>query len=213
MTPGGKSPLVSEHARMVRNLVNMYRQTSTEYDRTLGAQWYPLAHRIVCEWADTYGFSIATTACVIAAVSPQVPWERNLIIADDILAGRAPSIGALKSNVRKAEHVRDNRLSNLLATFPGGPKVNHFAVNLAGNYSRVTVDAHALQAALQDVLCIRTLKWSAYAVVADAYETAARKLQLDPATLQAIIWVTWKRLHPTAAKRAVRRQWDVIGDF
>ena len=213
MTPGGKSPLRFEHARMVRNLIRMYADTSTEFDRVTGAQWYPLAHRTVLEWADTYGFSIATTACVIAAVSPQVPWERNLIIADDILANRAPSISALRSNVRKAEHVRDNRLSNLLATFPLGPKVNHFAVNLAGDYSKVTVDAHALQAALNDVLSVRTLRWSAYAVVASAYETAAHRLHLDPAILQAIIWVTWKRLHPAAAKRAVRRQWDAIGEY
>jgi len=173
----------------------------------MGSEWYPTAHQIVCEWADTYGRSIANVACVIAAISPQCDWPRNLIIADETLQGHnVPSIGgALPTNLRKAQIVRDERLSTLLDIFPGGPKVNSFAANLAGDYSVVTVDAHVLQAALNDVTSTRALKWAAYAVVSSAYTQAAKQLKLEPAELQATIWVTWKRLNPAASKRNAKR--------
>jgi len=203
------SPLTAEIPRMTSNLRQLYRRHATVADRDTGLMWYPKAHRIVCDWAHTYDRSITNVACVIAAVSPQIDWPRNLIVADDILAGRSPSVGGcLPANVCKAERVRDERVSTLLDIFPHGPKVNHFARNLAGDFSVVTVDSHGLQAALDDVLSIRTLRWSAYTAVASAYIRAAAQLALQPADLQAIIWVTWKRLHPTAQKRQSRRVWS-----
>lgn len=209
------SPLRSESKRMIRNLQRLYLEQSIGADRITGKEWYPLAHRIVCDWADTFERSIANVACIVSALSPQLNWERNLIIADDLLRNESPSVGgALPVNIAKAQRVRDERLSNLLAVFPGGPKVNSFAANLAGDYAIVTVDAHALQAALADVTTIRTLKWSAYAVVSDAYIAAAAALKMAPAELQATIWVTWKRLHPAAQKRVTRRQWSGdLGEF
>lgn len=201
------SPLRAELPRMVSNLVTLYDSHALRSDRLVGREWYPTAHQIVCEWAHTYERSIANVSCVIASISPQCDWPRNLIIADETLQGHnAPSIGgALPANLRKAQRVRDERLSTLIDVFPGGPKVNSFAANLAGDYSIVTVDAHALQAALDDVTSVRTLKWAAYAVVSAAYVQAAKRLQLQPAELQAIVWVTWKRLHPRADKNRIKR--------
>lgn len=201
------SPLRSELPRMVSNLVTLYTEQSLRSDRMMGLEWYPTAHQIVCEWSSAYERSIANVACVIASISPQCDWPRNLIIADETLQGHnVPSIGgALPANLRKAQRVRDERLSSLLDVFPGGPKVNSFSTNLAGDYSVVTVDAHALQAALNDVTSTRTLKWAAYAVVSSAYVQAAQRLGIQPAHLQAIVWVTWKRLNPAASKRNAKR--------
>ena len=69
---------------MRRNLLKLY-SARIEQDDSLGRAWYPNAHRIVRDWSDTYSQSIATVACVIAAISPQIDWERNLIVADDVL--------------------------------------------------------------------------------------------------------------------------------
>ena len=198
---------------LTNNLVELYAERS-ELDTSLGTAWYPAAHRIVCEWADHYSFSIATVACVIAALSPQVEWSRNLIVADDLLAGRYPSIGGiLGKNIEKAKDVIARRASNLLTIFPQGPKVNSFAANLAGDFNLVTVDAHAMQAALADVQATYTLKWAPYAVFARCYQNAAAIVGIEPAVFQAIIWHIWKRRYPQGAKQKLRQQWYVTGAF
>lgn len=52
------SPLASESKRMVRNLQRLYLEQSIQADRVTGREWYPHAHQIVCEWADTFERSI-----------------------------------------------------------------------------------------------------------------------------------------------------------
>ena len=194
---------------MVANIAGVFSQASAD-ERSRGERWYPLAHAIVCEWADSYGRSIANVASIIAAISPQCEWSRNLIIADDVLAGRAPSIGgALQANLRNAERIRDERLPNTLTVFKVGCKVANFAVNLAGDYvNAVTVDTHAAQiAAGSPAANLRVGTWAQYEPVASAYKLAAGRLGIEPATLQAITWVTWKRLYTPERKRVIRRRY------
>lgn len=198
---------------MSRNLRHLYKRETSPADVALGSAWYDSAHIIMREWSSTYGYSIATCAAVTAALSPQCDWNRNLIIADDILANRQPSIGAIRANVAKAEALRDARESDTRTVFKSGPKVYNFSRNIAGDYSAVTVDTHALQAALCDVEIVLGLKETAYDAFAQAYIRAAESLRLEPAIFQAIIWHTWKRMYPPAAKRNVRRQWDAVGEF
>lgn len=198
---------------LTRNLLRLYRKRSTA-DTALGLAWYPNAHRIVLDWSDTYGYSIATVACVIAAISPQIDWERNLIAADDVLAGRAVSVGGpLRSNIAKARRIADDRAGQTLPYFPYGPKVASFACNLAGDSSIVTVDGHAMQAALNDVQANYRLPWKPYAIFAECYRNAAYRVGIAPADFQAIIWHAWKRLYPRSVKLTLRRQWHVIGEL
>lgn len=195
------------------NLTSLYAHATAE-DITNGLAWYPRAHAIVLEWADTYSYSIATVACVIAAISPQTNWDRNLIIANDVLAGRPASIGgAIRSNIVKAERIRADRAGQIIPYFPFGPKVASFAANLAGDYSMVTVDTHGTQAAVNDINATIRLTWPRYATFADAYQRAARSVNVAPADFQAVIWCVWKRIHPTAEKKQRRRMWCQIGEF
>lgn len=199
---------------MTRNLVTLYRRKTQPIDVSLGACWYDDASRIMREWSDTYGYSIATCAAVTAAISPQCEWPRNLIIADDLLAGRSPSIGgALHSNIRKAEALRDARESDTRVAFKSGPKVYNFSRNLAGDYSGVTVDTHATQAALNDVEVTVGLNAPKYDAFATAYIAAAHKVGLEPAVFQAITWHTWKRLYPRVEKLKRRTQWSAMGEI
>lgn len=202
------------HRTMTANLRRLYRRATPE-DVAQGSAWYPNARKIVAEWSTHYGYPVETVACVIAAISPQCPWERNLIIADDVLAGRAPSIGAIRLNVVKAQRLRDETGSTLLAHadermarhFPGGPKVTCFAANLAGDSSLVTVDTHAAQAAIGDPIVFPQLRWNRYALIAHAYIDVAHSVGLTPADFQAILWVTWKRIYPAANKRSIQRRY------
>jgi hypothetical protein len=197
----------------VRNLLAVYGR-AIPADIEAGARWYPDARRIVREWSEHYGVSVETVACVTAAISPQCEWPRNLVIADDVLAERAVSIGgALHANIAKARRILADRATSTIAYFPHGPKVASFSLNLAGNDTAVTVDGHAIQVALDDVQSTVTLKWAPYLIFAECYERAAGKVHRPPAEFQAIVWHVWKRLHPRVSKIAARKQWEPIGEY
>lgn len=203
----------SRRAEIKRNLSSLYARAQP-IDIEDGEFWYATAQHIVAEWAGTYRLYDTTVACVIAALSPQCEWTRNLIIADDILAGRNPSIGgALHACIRKAEILRDTCGATLLLpiadrmrlVFPCGPKVNSFAQNLAGDMNVVTIDSHACQAGLNDPTADYRLGWYPYSVFADCYREMAHKVGRKPAVFQAILWHTWKALYPRKAKNHVKR--------
>lgn len=199
---------------MRHNILAVYRQ-STREDITQGLTWYPRAHAIITEWAGTFERSIANVACVVAALSPQCAWNRNIIIAADILAGNPPSIGgAIHSFVRIAERIRDDRATQLDGYFKVACKVRSFAANLAGNLDVVTVDTHGAQIAAGSPRAnLRVDRWRRYEPVASAYVDAAHYAGIRPSELQAITWLTWKRLYPQGKKIALRRQWDVVGEY
>ena len=191
---------------MQRNLTALWSR-STESERIQGADWYPAARRIVGEWSVTYGHSRETVACVIAALSPQIDWPRNLIMADDVLADRPLSIRGLERNTAKAYQLARSAgtVEDMLALFPYGPKVNAFAANLAGDDSIITIDTHATQAAMNDPTMVKGISWAPYTAIATAYATVATELAIPWTTLQETIWIVWKRLHTPEGKRALLR--------
>lgn len=205
-----KSPLEARRSLFVANLLAIYANASRKA-RTDGASWYPNARRIVREWSDTYSLPRACVASVVAAISPQCEWPRNLVIADDVLAERAQSVGgALHVNVSKARAIRArgaDSLDVMIELFPYGPKVNSFAHNLAGDDGVVTVDTHAIQAAFDDVRVTINPKWTPYRIIAECYAIAARKVGIPPATFQAIIWHAWKEKHTRVSKIRERARW------
>lgn len=188
------------------NIAHVY-SLATREDIARGSQWYPLAHNIVREWSDTFGRSIANVACIVSALSPQNEWSRNLLQASDILQGNAPAIGGILANIDKAQRIRDDNATDTLAYFPTGFKVRAFACNLVGDTSIVTLDTHALQIAnANPIEALRIRSWSQYADISGVYVDTARTLGLEPATLQAITWVTWKRLYAPETKRTMIHQ-------
>ena len=198
-------PTTPEMRRNIRHVFSL----ALASEISAGLTWYPRAHAIICDWAETFERSIANVACVTAALSPQVEWKRNLVIVADILSGNPPSIsGSIPSFVRIAERIRDDRATDTASYFKVGCKVRSFAVNLAGSYDTVTVDTHGAQIAAGSPLAnLRVDRWALYEPVASAYVDVARELQLEPAHLQAITWLTWKRLYPVGQKRHIRRNW------
>jgi hypothetical protein len=194
-------------------------------DTVAGLAWYPSAQDIVRQWSEHYRYSVDTVACVVAAISPQVEWTRNLVIADDTLAQRMPSIGGvLHVNLRKAERLRDTDYrydiaerwtleARMKEQFPTGCKVLNFARNLAGDMSAVTIDTHALQCALRDPLTTVGLRPVVYDIIADCYKTVADEVGIRPAVFQAILWHSWKRQYPRTWKILHRKQWSVMGEY
>ena len=199
---------------LVRNLVRLYGEADA-VDMIDGANWYPKARAIVIEWANFHSLSRATVACVIAALSPQNEWTRNLVQAGEVLRDEPLSIRGFPRNERIARAILRDRAETVIGPdyFKSAPKVLSFAGNLAGSDEYVTVDVHATQAALNDVNSLVVLPWQHYLSMAAAYEVAAKQVGRSNAEFQAIIWLTWKRKFPTAAKRHLRTQWSFVDQF
>lgn len=174
-----------------------------------GLNWYPNARQLANRLANRHGILLAEAIGVIAALSPRNRWERNVQDADALIAaykaGGAEQAGLTKVctfGANKAKAIRileagvltDEDVLNILS----GPKLQEFYICIWGVIADVCIDGHAYciwnggRTTLADVPSIgvklrREIK-------AD-YATAADELGLSPAALQAITWVTWRRIH------------------
>lgn len=208
---------IPTHDVMCSNIRAVYEQATPD-ECLHGAAWYPEARYIVADWSLSHRLPAGVVACVIAAISPQCEWTRNLIIADDILSERPPTVrGCLPKNHARAnsivQHARligipahvaasDYVTTTMATLFPHGPKVQRFAHNLlTSSDDRVTIDTHAGQIAL-GTIHYATVRERHYPVIESAYVSVARQLGIGPQRLQATTWLAWKRIHPTDIKRA-----------
>ena len=192
------------------NIANIkaIHQLATPIEIAEGQAWYPTARTIARTLASRYDIHEAEAAGVIAALSPRNRWERNVQDAEALIAAyvAAGAEQAMLTKVctfsnNKAKAVRileagvltDADVLNILS----GPKLREFYSCIRG-IADVCIDGHAFciwnggRTVLADVPKIgvklrREIK-------AD-YTQAANDLGLTPAALQAITWVTWRRLH------------------
>jgi hypothetical protein len=170
----------------VDRIVATYRR-ATPADLEAGARWYGDAGTVATDLARAGGTSVEHAAAVIAHLSPRTPWARNVSGAwSVVLTGDAP--GCLRRNVAGARRALESDAP--LGTL-GGPKTQRFARNILGDRDAVTVDVWAARVALgeRDDLD-RVLTWAGvYAALEHAYRLAARRLGVDPVTVQATTWV------------------------
>lgn len=164
-----------------------------------GRSWYSTANALARRLDPA---APAQAAGVIAALSPMMNWDRNMKLAvrayDDGYAS-----GALFSNVAKADRILGGEDP---LTVLGGKKVTNFFAAIADPTSpdAVCIDRHAFDIAVGRVTNDRTraalARVGVYERFADAYRTAAVRLTREtgifhtPAQVQAVTWVTWRRL-------------------
>ncbi|WGL30720.1 N-glycosylase/DNA lyase [Synechococcus phage S-CRES3] len=197
-------------AHNVANILAIH-QLATLTEQQDGITWYPRARAIAKGLADRYGIHQAEAAGVIAALSPRNKWERNVQDAEALisafvaggeaqaLATKVCTFGANKAKAVKiltAGVLTDRDVLEILS----GPKLREFYSCIQG-IADVCIDGHAYciwageRTGLADVPAIgvklrREIK-------AD-YATAADQVGMTAAALQAITWVTWRRIHGVA---------------
>lgn len=166
-----------------------------------GFSWYKEANAFACELADMSGLPIEIVCGVIAVLSPAVSWEVNkadavsMILAEDVRSVRVSTYG---QNRHKAIDLIVN--GNLSAI--GGRKVTSFYRNILNPEcpEAVTIDRHAVRACLGK----RGLKYSSdniptlsshkrYKYFSLFYERLAKKYNLIPNQVQAIVWCEFRR--------------------
>lgn len=174
-----------------------YRATPAE--RANGFEWYARANRLALRLSPD---DVTKAAGVIAALSPMMPWGRNVLLAERTFAEGGLSGGALSANVAKANRIYNGEHPADVLT---SDKVGNFWRNIAFPYDNrgVTIDRHAYDIAVgkrtdDDARKVLARK-SVYAHFADIYREAAATACVSAPYLQAITWVVWRNMHNVKA--------------
>jgi len=197
--------------RLDRNILACYLRAN-EGDREEGMYWYAQAHSSAVSMAEKHKVSVKQAVGVIAAMSPGLNWGLNLLQANELIEAwqkglrgeDLPRLGTYgRRNIIKATSILLGA-DPLDVLPPTGPKVRSFYQNILDPRSPevVTIDRHAKCLALnssstrhgasneKDAIVTR----AEYPYYARHYVAVAERLGLIPNQLQAICWVTWRRL-------------------
>lgn len=158
--------------------------------------------------AERYSISLETVAGVVAALSPNNRWERNLSDADKLI--RAYTLGGLDDalSVKTSTYGKNKNkaLTILQGTSPldalGGLKVRAFYGCIIGQ-DAVCVDGHAYAIWRGERISTSStpkISPKLYAAISVDYVKATDTInsvlggQYKPSQIQAITWLVWRRI-------------------
>lgn len=190
----------------VRNILKVYRRATTD-DIANGLEWYDRAKRMADVIAKKTSLPVNTVIGVMAALSPNNRWERNVkdtetmcvawIQGDDMSDFKVSCYNKMKEkgwSILSDGLVTDTDILTRL----NGQKIRSFYSNIRG-LNEVTIDGHALNIARGYREGLTTDKTNmgkrVYMELQEAYVRAAKRVNVMPHELQAITWTTWKREH------------------
>ena len=160
----------------VENIINIYN-LSTPAERRRGLAWYATAFTDCERIANQFGLPVNIVAGVVSALSPNNKWERNI---------ENPTMS-------------DDEIAKVL----NGQKIISFFRCILG-YDTCCIDGHAKGIYEGKRFGLTSPKnhisKKYYKQLQDAYVEAGskitfRKKNLRAFEIQAITWVTWKRIH------------------
>jgi len=181
--------------------------SASQADIIEGENWYFRANLIASEIGQRYGLDQHVVAGVIAALSPNNRWSRN--VADTEALVKAFQLGDVNLKAVKVSTFgknKDKAIRILGGEDPrdvlGGLKVRAFYECIVGG-NQVCIDGHAYSIWLgQRVATSSTPKISPklYERIANDYCLAASQINeitgssYTPSQIQAITWVVWRNL-------------------
>lgn len=191
--------------KLVNSIKRFYAQ-ATAAELIEGLAWYNEANLYCKELASRFNISVSQAAGLIAVFSPQAGWLENKRYALNYLIN--PSV-QLRSQVQqdKAKLIltlkSETDIYNAQSTRGAAFKTKSFFLNISNPdiVTSVTIDRHAIAVCIQDINNVHALDQSygqltakQYAFFESAYLQAANELEILPHQLQAIVWVTYRRL-------------------
>ena len=188
---------------------------ATSQEVQLGCDWYPSALSIAARIGEKYGLSAQTAAGVIAALSPNNRWERNIIDAEniikcwaaggtrsDLLAVKVCTYGKMKE---KAIDILTTPIGvNIKETLKGKKIVEFFNCITNPLLNDVCIDGHAYSVWFGQRLTMKEVPpigVKLRAQIKTDYRDATAFINEElsehftPADIQAITWVTHKRIY------------------
>jgi DNA-binding protein len=184
--------------------------TSLEIEQ--GKEWYRQAFNVCNRIGLDYGLNAETVAAVIAALSPNNKWERNIkdaenVVAAYMLGGVDDALGVrvctYGKNLSKAVDILNschNRYEELLK----GPKIIEFYHCITGLYEDVCIDGHAYSVWFGERLTMKQVPSIGKKLreqIKSDYRTATQFVNdngdeyFTTCQIQAITWCAHKRLH------------------
>ena len=161
---------------------------ATLEERSAGLHWYDSARELAGYLGAKYWVGPTVAAAVIAAHSMNASWTVNVARAEAQLAGRPVGLTRAINMAAAAMADPQNALDYVV-----GPKIHPFACCIAGDLSMVATDRWAQRAgfaSLDDKVCDRLIgRKGVRDSLILAYCKVAAEVGLEPAVLQAIVWV------------------------
>ena len=174
-----------------------------------GQNWYAFANTFADELATKYDVPRLKVHGVIAALSPRNRWERNMIDAESMVkvyaaGGDYDDLLELKVCTFTPNKIKAARILTLkcvsdteIKAILSGPKMIEF-YHCIQELDDLCIDGHAYSIWVGDRVTLANVpsigKKLRQTIKAD-YHEAAKVLGLPPYIVQAITWVTWKRIH------------------
>ena len=188
----------------VRNILKIYRRATTD-DVINGVEWYDRAKRYADTISEKTGVHLHTVIGVMAALSPNNKWERNVKDCERMCTSWVNGydldyfkVSCYNTMKLKAWSILEDNLTSddEILTRLNGQKIRSFYSNIRG-LDEVTIDGHALNIALgirQGLTTDKTnMSKKVYRQMQEVYVRAAKRVDIKPHVLQAITWTTWKR--------------------
>ena len=200
-----KQATLVDHERMIHNITSVYRDAD-ETQHAEGLLWYDNAQTAAHYIAVRYDIAVYIVAAVIAALSPNNKWSRNVRNADALIGAfiRGDGIDSVKVSTY---HKMKQKAWDILAARPDydgakamlkGQKITSFFCDIMGEFN-VTIDGHARNIAYGERVGLTddrsNIGVREYRALQAAYEEAARRVGLMPYQLQAITWRVWRDRH------------------
>lgn len=169
-----------------------------------GRNWYPRANTIAKSIAEKYNIEFNTVAGVIAALSPNNRWSRNIQDAENLIRAHASGevmdavkVSTFGNNKHKAIAILQGNNPDLVL---GGNKVRAFYGCIICR-NDVCVDGHAYSIWLGERVPTSqtpSISDKLYDVIAGDYRKATEVIngilgeRLLPSEVQAVTWVVWR---------------------
>jgi hypothetical protein len=188
---------------------------ASQADILSGLHWYQRAYDLGVKLIHEYkGLTIEQAVGVFAALSPRNNWDKNCIDAEAMIKTWAIQgdydmlkVSTFNPNKRKAiaileldmESVDTEAIPNILS----GQKVVAFYRSIMGDKNSVCIDGHAYAIFIGENISItKTPKISPklFETIQRAYQLVAKRsadlcgVELSPTQVQAVTWVTYRRL-------------------
>jgi len=194
----------------VENILAIYKMATPEEKRD-GIVWYADALRDCTRIALDTSVPLHIVVGVVASLSPNNKWERNIQNAKDLIHACVNGDGIDSVKVCTYHKMKEKAWSILEAmpdhdgviTILNGQKIVSFYRNIMGD-DTCTIDGHARNIAYAERVGLTDDKTNIgvreYRTLQAEYVQAAKRTRVNGRALkafelQAITWVTWRRIH------------------
>ena len=194
----------------VENILAIYRLANPDEVKH-GMTWY---HQARCECqkiADQQKIPLHIVVGVVAALSPNNKWDRNITNAEDLIVAYLAGDHIESVKVSTYHKMKEKAWSILEAmpdhdgviTILNGQKIVSFYRNIMGD-DTCTIDGHARNIAYAERVGLTDDKTNIgvkeYRTLQAEYVQAAKRTRVNGRALkafelQAMTWVTWRRIH------------------